>query len=318
MDFLYVVAGFAGLLFGGEMLVRGAVSVARGLNVSPMVIGLTLVGFGTSTPELVTSINAALAGSPGIAMGNVVGSNICNILLILGMGALIAPITVHREALRRDGSVLAVATVLCVVAVLYGTVGRAAGAVLVAALGGYLVMTFWLESRRQSPAAEVYEAEADLPAPVGHGGMGPATLAFVAGLALTLVAARFLVQGAVGLAADWGMSEAVIGVTVVAVGTSMPELVTSVIAARRGQGDVAFGNVIGSNIFNILGILGVTALVRPMAVPPEIMRLDIWVMLAATALLFVIARSGWDISRREGGLLAGAYGAYLGWLVINI
>jgi cation:H+ antiporter len=317
MDILYVVAGFAGLLFGGDLLVRGAVSIARALRVSPLVIGLTLVGFGTSTPELLTSVNAALAGSPGIAVGNVVGSNICNILLILGAAALVAPIAVDRDGLRRDGSMLALATLLCVAAVLYGTIGRVSGTLLVAGLGAYLVVTFWLESRRHPALAELHEAQADLPDPVGRG-MLLAGLAFAGGLALTLVAARFLVQGAIGLAEAWGMSEAVIGLTIVAVGTSMPELVTSVIAARKGQGDVAFGNIVGSNIFNILGILGVTALVRPMEVPSEIIQLDVWVMLGATALLFVIARLGWIISRRDGALLLGGYGAYLGWLVLSL
>lgn len=317
MDFLYVVAGLVGLVVGGDLLVRGAVSIARALRVSPMVIGLTLVGFGTSTPELVTSINAALAGSPGIAMGNVVGSNICNILLILGIGAMVAPIAVQREALRRDGSVLAVATLLCVAAVLWGVVGRMSGTVLLVALACYLGVTLWMESRRHSVAAEVYEAEADLARPIGRG-QALSALAFVGGLVLTLIAARYLVQGAVGLAAAFGLSEAVIGLTIVAVGTSMPELVTSVIAARKGQGDVAFGNVLGSNIFNILGILGATALVRPLAVPPEIILFDIWVMLAATLLMFVVARIGWDITRRDGALLLGGYGAYLGWLLVSL
>lgn len=312
-----VIGGFVALLVGGEYLVRGAVAIASRLGMSPMVIGLTLVGFGTSTPELLTSLQAAFAGAPGIAVGNVVGSNIANILLILGVAAAITPITVNPEAFRRDGAVLIAASLAGLAIVLTGSLGRGAGAVLLAGLFAYVTLTILFERRRHSAAAALYEAEAES---VEIPGISPlvAAFQFAGGLAVTLLGARLLVSGAVGLATDLGVSDAVIGLTVVAIGTSMPELVTSIVAARRGHGDVAFGNILGSNIFNILGILGTTALVKPLAVPQVIADFDIWVMLAATALLVATAVSGWRINRTEGAILLGCYIAYLAWLVAGI
>lgn len=310
-----IVIGLAGLILGGELLVRGAVAAANAFRISPMVIGLTLVGFGTSTPELVTSLQAALWGSSGIAIGNVVGSNIGNVLLILGIAALIAPVAVNPAAFRRDGAVMLLATILCLGAVLIGDMSRLAGLLFVCALAVYLAVTLLVERRnRTSPARDVYEAESE--AVPGRDPSLIVSLAFaLGGLAITILGARFLVDGAVTAAQTIGLSEAVIGLTIVAVGTSMPELVTSIIAVRKGQGDVALGNILGSNIFNILGILGITALVQPMAVPPEIIRLDIWVMAAAALLLVLFARSGWRISRTEGVVMIGLYLAYLGWLL---
>jgi cation:H+ antiporter len=309
-----VIAGLAGLVIGGELLVRGAVSAAKGFGISPMVIGLTLVGFGTSTPELVTSVQAALTGSPGIAMGNIVGSNIGNVLLILGIAALLAPIAVAPGALRRDGSAMLVATALCLGVVLMGTVSRLMGLGFVVVLALYLWHTLRSE-RREATATPVYEAEAEaVPAPEMR--LGIALTLALGGLVVTILGARALVSGAVSLAQAAGISETVIGLTIVAIGTSMPELVTSVIAVRKGQGEVAFGNVLGSNIFNILGILGITALIAPLPVPAEIIRGDIWVMLASALLLVVFARSGWRVGRREGAVLVAGYGVYLGWLLL--
>ena len=317
MEFILIAVGFAGLMFGGEMLVKGAVSAATRMGISPMVIGLTLVGFGTSTPELVTSLQAAFAGAPGLAIGNVVGSNTANVLLILAVAALIAPIAVNRDAFWRDGTVMIAASLACLAIVLSGMVGRTGGALLVAGLIAYLTYTLWSERKKPSPAGEVYahEAEAVPGKPVG---LAASLGLFVVGLAITLAGARFLVQGAVGIATDFGVSEAVIGVTIVAVGTSLPELVTSVIAARKGEADVALGNVIGSNIFNILGILGITALVSPMTVPSEIATRDIWVMLVAAGALIAVAVTGWRINRTEGGVMLALYAAYLGWLVATL
>lgn len=310
-----IVLGLAGLVIGGDLLVRGAVSVARSLRISPMVIGLTLVGFGTSTPELVASLQAALAGSPGIAVGNVVGSNIGNTLLILGLAAVIAPIAVNPAALRRDGSVMILATVICITAFLTGDLTRMTGLAFVLALGGYLAFTLIRERREGTAALDLYKAEATV-LPVPDHAMGRSLIIALAGLAITILGARFLVSGSVMAAQAMGLSEAVIGLTIVAIGTSMPELVTSVIAVRKGQGDVALGNVLGSNIFNILGILGITAIVTPLAVPPEILRLDIWVMLAASVALFVVARTGWRIGRAEGAAMLCCYLVYLGWLLV--
>lgn len=311
-----VVLGLVGLIVGGELLVRGAVSAARAFRISPMIIGLTLVGFGTSTPELVTSLQAALTGSSGIAIGNVVGSNIGNVLLILGIAALVAPIAIDRTAFVRDGAVVALATMLCLAVVLIGDVGRLVGLLFVLSLATYLTVTLLAERRASSsPASAVYEAEAEAVPGPDHG-LGASLALAIAGLVVTIVGARFLVSGAVSLAQAAGVSETVIGLTIVAIGTSMPELVTAVIAVRKGQGDVALGNVLGSNVFNILGILGVTALVQPMVVPDQIVGLDIWVMCAATVLLVVFARTGWRIGRREGAVMVGCYAAYLAWLLL--
>jgi cation:H+ antiporter len=314
VDILLLLGGLVCLVVGGELLVRGSVAVAAGLRVPPLVIGLTLVGFGTSTPELVTSLQAAFAGSPGIAMGNVVGSNIGNILLILGLTAAFRSIAVNPASLRRDGGALALATLACVAVVLMGAVGRLAGLGLVALLAAYLAYTLITERRRETAAGEMYAAEAGLKTPA-QGRLWLSALTAVAGLAITILGARLLVTGAVSLAAAAGISETVIGLTVVAIGTSLPELVTSIIAIRKGESDVAFGNIVGSNIFNILGILGITALVHPLAVPPEIARLDIWVMSAATVALIVFAWTGWRVGRREGAAFLAAYGVYLGVLL---
>ncbi|WP_371931787.1 calcium/sodium antiporter [Mameliella sp. MMSF_3552] len=316
MDALYIGIGLLAMIAGGDLLVRGAVAVARVLRVPPMVIGLTLVGFGTSSPELVTSLQAALSGAPGIAVGNVLGSNIGNVLLILGIAALVGAIAVDRRALMRDGTMLLVATGLGIIALAQAEVGRIAGGVFVAVLSAYLAGTLIAERRRASKAGQVYMAEADL-LPARPARILPSALTALAGLGLTILGARFLVEGAVGLAAAAGVSETLIGLTIVAIGTSAPELVTSIMAVRKGEGDVAFGNIIGSNIFNLLGILGVTALVTPIAVPAQVMGFDVWVMLATTLLLLVFAVTGARISRREGAVLLAGYAAYLGWLILQ-
>ncbi len=306
---LSLLGGLACLLAGGELLVRGAVGAARALGVSPLMVGLTIVGFGTSTPELVTSLKAAFAGSPGIAVGNVVGSNIANILLILGIAALLAPVLIGRAAFRRDAAVLLLSLAALAAVVHAGAAGRLAGLGLVAALAAYLVL--------------VYRAErvaAPEPAPAGPDAipprLGAALPTAVAGLALTLLGAHLLVEGAVGLARLGGLSETVIGLTIVAVGTSLPELVTSIVAAIRRQGDVAFGNIVGSNVFNILGILGVTALVHPVPIPPEIARLDLWVVAGATLALVVAGVALARIPRAVGGLFLAAYAGYLAVLAV--
>ena len=303
MSLVYIVAGLLGLLFGGEALVRGAVAIAARLRISPLVIGVTLVGFGTSTPELLTSLQAAWIGAPGIAVGNVVGSNIANILLILGAAAALSPITIGPRAFRRDGTALMLGTALGMGLLAMGLIGAAGGALLLTALLIYLATVL----RSGDSAVEAPEV----------GQMAPLlALAYaLGGLVVTIIGARLLVLGAVDVAAGLGVSEAVIGLTIVAVGTSLPELVTSVIAARRGQSDLAFGNVLGSNLFNLLGILGITALVHPLEVPGEILSFDIWVMGGATLALGLVAVTGWRITRGEGALLLAGYAAYLAALV---
>ena len=307
MLFLELAAGFGLLLLGGESLVRGAAGLALRMGVSPLLIGLTVVGFGTSMPELVTSLEAAFAGSPGIAIGNVVGSNTANVLLILGVAALLAPIPVRRAAFLRDGSVAAFAALACLAVILVGSLERASGLILVALLIGYIV--FAARRERMAPAAED-------PLKGARRGMAvPVALGFaLGGLAMTVLGARLLVGGAIALAEVAGVSDTVIGLTVVAVGTSLPELATSVMAAWRREPEIAFGNIVGSNIYNVLGILGITAAVHPIPVPEEIVRFDIWVMLAASAAMTAAAVTGWTITRREGAAMLAAYVLYIGVL----
>ena len=309
----WLVLGLALLLAGGELLVRGAVATARHLKISPLVIGVTLVGFGTSTPELVTSLEAAFRGSPGIAVGNVVGSNTANILLILGLSALIYPIACDPRALTRDATVAVIAALACLAVVVNGTIGTTTGFVFLAALAGYVAFSLVQDRRKAGPAAALHQQEADLVARVGTGLWLSIGLA-VAGIAITILGARVLVDAAMALAQTFGFSETIIALTIVAVGTSLPELVSSVIAAFRRHGDVALGNVLGSNIYNVFGILGVTAAVHPLDIPTQILRLDIWVMLAATAAMMLFAVTGRRLSRGEGAALFCGYIVYTGFL----
>jgi cation:H+ antiporter len=311
---LLLLAGLAMLGLGGDVLVRGAVGVARRFGLSPLLIGLTLVGFGTSMPELATSLQANLSGSPAVAIGNVVGSNIANILLILGIAALIGPIACDRAAFRRDGPMLAASQLALAAVILTGMIGRAEGAAMLAGLLAYTVWCYVSERRaaggRPDPAARMRAQEAELPTPQGAPPWLSAAMA-LGGIALTILGARLLVDGATELALAAGISETVIGLTLVAVGTSLPELATSVVAALRRQGDVAFGNVIGSNVFNALGIVGVAALARPMPVPAQILGFDLWVMLGVAALGIAATMTGWRIDRREALLFLAGYIVYL-------
>lgn len=308
MTWIALAAGLALLLGGGEALVKGSVATATRLGVSPLFIGLTLVGFGTSTPELVTSIEAALVGAPGIAVGNIVGSCIANVLLILGVGALLLPMGTTPWTLGRDGTVLIGASLLLVAVALGGMLDRWMGGGFLVLLVAYTVYASFTE--RIGSDGDAAAADAVTP--------GPATLPPGAGLALAaggivavVVGAGLLVGSAIEIAAAFGLSQTVIGLTLVAIGTSLPELATTIMAAVRRQGGVALGNVIGSNIFNILGIGGATALVTPITMPAEIVHFDIWVMLATALLLVAFAASGWRISRTEGLLLLTGYAAYL-------
>ncbi|GHG14656.1 MULTISPECIES: calcium/sodium antiporter [Paracoccus] len=321
---LQLVGGLILLMLGGEMLVRGAVQVANRLGVSPLVIGLTLVGFGTSTPELVTSVQAALSGSPGIAYGNIVGSNIANILLILGIAAIITPIAVSSNALKRDSTIMVLVTVVFAIVAALVPMGLLAGLVFVLALAGYIFAAFWQERGLAAGALDdahgaafdkslaLQEADPALKAPseIGRSAFLSILIA-IAGLALVVLGGNFLVSGAVGLARSFSISETIIGLTIVAIGTSMPELVTSVMAALRKQTEVAFGNVVGSNIYNILGIGGFTALISPTNVPSEIVRFDNLIMIGASLVLVAFAFTGRRISRREGAVLVAGYAAYV-------
>lgn len=306
--------GLVLLLVGGELLVRGAVASATALGVSPLLIGLTLVGFGTSTPELVTSVTAALNGSPGIAVGNVVGSNIANILFILGLSAVIYPMAVSPKGFRRDAIMVSAAALACLAVVLSGHMGRAVGVAFIASLLAYVVFVYVQEKRAPDEAALVAEHRAQ-DARSGPRQWGLSLAMAVGGIAITIVGAHFLVDGSIAMAKSLGVSDTIIGLTIVAVGTSMPELVTSVMAALRKHADVAYGNIVGSNIFNVLFILGTTSVIQPIDIPAQIARFDIWVMLAATALLVYFARTGTKLQRWEGWVFLAAFAGYTGYLI---
>ncbi len=313
MTILLIILGLVLLAVGGDILVRGAVGVASRLGVSPLLAGLTIVGFGTSTPELVTSLFAAMDGAPGIAVGNIVGSNIANILLILGVSALILPLAVSPAAFRRDGLALAAATIACLAAVLFGFLSRPVGIGLLALLVGYIVWAYRSERKSPDEGAEMHEHLAVDATSPGMGLLAGLGLALV-GIVGTIVGARLLVDGAIEIARNLGVAETVIGLTVVAVGTSLPELVACVVAALRRHPDVVLGNIIGSNIYNVLGILGVTAIVQPIAIPTEIASFDIWVLLGTTALLGLFLRTGWTLKRWEGGVFLVLYAGYVAYL----
>ncbi|MBN2759919.1 MAG: calcium/sodium antiporter [Rhodobacteraceae bacterium] len=299
MDWLLLVVGLLGLFLGGEALVRGAVAVAHRFAMPPLLIGLTVVGFGTSTPELLVSVQAALGGVPDIAIGNVVGSNIGNILLIVGVTALIWPITVAARSLRRDLAVMILAAFALVPLFWLGQIGRFAGLALVLGLLAYLVWSY-LDPQGDAP-------ESDAPAQPLWQSIGW----LLAGLAGLMLGARLLVDGAVNIAQALGLSEAFIGLTIVAIGTSLPELATSLMAALRKQSAIAIGNIVGSNVFNVLGILGATAIIAPIPVAGRFLTFDLPVMIGVSALLAVLllARSG--VGRAGGAVLLLGYAAYV-------
>ncbi|WP_439484902.1 calcium/sodium antiporter [Blastomonas fulva] len=322
MQGLFLLLGLVLLIGGGDVLVRGAVRIAERLRLSPMLIGLTVVGMGTSMPELAASVQASLAGSPGIALGNIVGSNIANALLILGAAALIAPIAVQSKALWRDGGVATLAAMALLAAGASVGLSRAAGFAFLCAMAGYIYFAYRQE-RAGAPHGAAYDRaiameEVD-PALVPHdkptASLATALALFAVGLALIVAGGVVLVDAAIQIAQQLGISDAVIGLTIVAVGTSFPELVTSVIAAYRRQGDIALGNVLGSNIYNILFIGGITGVVAPTAVPASIMGFDLWVLLATSVLVMVLALTGRRLGRIEGLTLVAAYCVYLGYTV---
>lgn len=310
-----ILLGLALLALGGEGVVRGAVGLARKIGVSELLIGLTLVGFGTSTPELLTSINAATAGSPGIAIGNVVGSNISNILLIFAIVILVRPVLVDRKAIGRDSAVMIGVSILLVAfAVTVGELARWVGAVFFAGLIAYIATAFLMERKGGEAAAmhagEVKEHTSEKPDPIWL------CLVFaLGGLAFLIVGADSLVKGAITLAQAAGLSETVIGLTIVAIGTSLPELVASLAAAIKGRSDVAVGNIIGSNIYNILGILGLTALVTPVVVPPDMIARDWIAMLGAAGLLVALAFATGKLGRLTGLTFLALYGVYTYFLL---
>ncbi|RLT96808.1 calcium/sodium antiporter [Ketobacter sp.] len=310
LDMLLIAVGVLLLTGGGEALIRGSLAAANRLGISPLLSGLLIVGFGTSAPELVVSIDAALSDRPDIAIGNVVGSNIGNVLLILGICAIISPLAVRPLVLRRDAVTALAASVLFLLLVGGDALVRSDAAIFLLSLAAYLVWAYRTERSGNAPSAGLHIAEGQevTSLPTSALRIGAAV---VFGLALLIAGSQVLLKGAVGIAESLGVSQAVIGLTLVAVGTSLPELSISVIAAFRRHADVAIGNVLGSNIFNLLGILGVSALLQPLPVHARILLFDQWVMLGTSLILLFFLYTGSRLSRFEGSLLLLGYGVYL-------
>jgi cation:H+ antiporter len=303
-----LLGGFVVLLLGGDFLVRGAVALAEKLCVSPLVIGLTVVALGTSMPELMVSVKAVLHDAPGIAIGNVVGSNIANVLLVLGVPAIIFPITASGASLNRDNLVMVGASLLFIAFCWAGTLVAWQGALFVILLGGFIFHTYWSAPKSGVTPTDSEDLDGVSGAPHGLAvSLGMIGL----GLAGLLLGASLLVDGAVAVAREAGVSETVIGLTMIALGTSLPELTTTIIAAFRRHGEVAIGNVIGSNLFNILGVMGVTSLLMPVPVSPEILNFDLWIMLGASALLIPFAFFHLPIGRFVGIVFTTAYVFYI-------
>lgn len=309
VDLLKVAFGIAVLAAGGEAVVRGALAAAKRLKISPIMAGLVIVGFGTSAPELVVSIDAAANKQPGIALGNVIGSNIGNILLILGCCALIAPLSISRRLLIRDGVIALSAAIIFIVLALGSGLTRLDGALMIALLGVYLGWAYWGEVKRGAAIGEVHKAEASEMQLLPKSAL-LIVLSVVGGLVLLIGGSRLTLGGALGLGQALGVPNAVIGLTVVAVGTSLPEFAVSVLATLRRHADVAVGNVLGSNIFNTLGILGVSATLQPLPLEGRMSLVDQWVMLGSAVVLLAFLATGRRLSRLEGGILALAYAVY--------
>ncbi len=295
-----MLAGLVGLFLGGEGLVRGSVGIAKRMAIPPLLIGLTVVGFGTSMPELLVSVDAALGGVPDIAVGNIVGSNIANILLIVGVTCLVWPIRVSGATLKRDTAVMLIAAAVLIPVFATGQVGRLSGVALFAGLVGYLIWAY----------LQPGDAEDDLDAGAPQS-MVVSALWVLVGLVALLFGARFLVDGSVNIARGFGVSEAFIGLTIVAIGTSLPELATSVIAAFRKQSEIAIGNVVGSNIFNVLGILGITAIITPIPVADRFLTFDLPIMIGVSVVLTALLLTQKIIGRGFGLLLIAGYITYV-------
>ncbi len=315
MPVLAVLAGLLLLVWSADRFVDGAAATARHLGISPLLIGMVVIGFGTSAPELVVSVMAAMDGSPGIALGNAYGSNIANIALILGLTAVIAPIAVHSQVIRREMPILLAVTAVAAVQVYDGQVTRIEGIVLLLLLVGLVGWNIYQGRRGQIDplGGEVEQELVAHPMPLRK-----AMIWLAVGLLLLVASSRLLVWGAVDIAQFFGVSDLVIGLTVVAIGTSLPELASSIAAIRKNEHDLALGNVIGSNLFNTLGVVGLAGMIHPMTAEPAVFTRDMAVMGALTLALFFFAygfRGPGRISRIEGGMLLAAFVGYTAYLL---
>ena len=320
MTILIFFAGLIALTAGAELLVRGASKMALSFGISPLVVGLTIVAFGTSTPEVAVSVGAILDGQTDIAVGNVVGSNIFNLLFILGMSALVAPLVVHIQLIRQEVPILLGASLLLLVFSLDGRVGVVEGIILFSLLVVYTVFLVVQSRRETQEAKDEYAGEFRPSSKRGWDGRLPVQIGLIVlGLTMLVVGAGWLVSSAVVFAKTLGVSDVMIGLTIVAVGTSIPDAATSLMAAIKGERDIAVGNVVGSSTFNILGCVGISGLAAGnsgLVIPPSLMAFDIWVMVAAALACLPVFITGREIARWEGGMLLGLYVAYLSYLVL--
>ena len=321
MTFVGLVVGLVALVLGAEWLVRGASSLASRLGIAPIIIGLTVVAFGTSAPEMAVSVAGSVSGNADVALGNVIGSNLFNILFILGLSAAVSGLSIEQRLLRFDIPLLLVISVVSYALALNEVIGRIEGLVLFI---GVLAYTGWLIRGARNEQSDVVKAEYEEEVKSVEGSTFKASAPFqiglvVVGLGLLIIGSQFLVSSATEIAEALGVSDLVIGLTVVAAGTSLPELATSVLAAIRGQRDIAVGNVVGSNIFNLLAVLGASAAVSDagIAVNDEAIRLDFPVMIVATIVLIPICWNGFMIKRWEGAVLVGFYVAYVVYLILS-
>lgn len=310
--------GLAALAIGAEFLVRGASRLALSVGISPLVVGLTVVAMGTSAPEMAVSVDAALSGSVDVAVGNVIGSNIFNVLFILGTSALIVPLAVHAQIIRQEVPIMIAATLLFVVMAIDGRISFGEAALLLGALAAYTVFII-LQSRRESRETFGEFASEMPPAASWDKHWSVQVLAVLGGLALLIVGADLLVDAATSFARALGVSDLVIGLTIVAAGTSLPEVAASLMAALRGERDIAVGNVVGSNVFNILGCLGLAGMAAPdgLVVAADLLRTDIWVLLAAMLACIPVFAYRHEITRWQGGLLLLSYMSYTTWLLLH-
>jgi cation:H+ antiporter len=315
MTFFWLATGLVVLVAGAEALVRGASRAARALGISPLVIGLTVVAYGTSSPELAVSVGSSIEGQADIAVGNVVGSNIFNVLFILGISALITPLAVSRQLVRLDVPIMIVVSGLALLLSNDGCFSRFDGVALSAGIVAYTLFLL-RQGRKEAGGAGAAPSQGRETATASRWAVNAVLI--VAGLVLLVMGARWLVKGAVDIARDLGVSELVTGLTIVAAGTSLPEVATSIVAAIRGERDIAVGNVVGSNIFNILAVLGLSGIVAPDGLPVSaaVLRFDIPVMIAVAVACMPIFFTGYRIARWEGALFLGYYAAYTLYLVL--
>jgi len=319
-DGFFVLLGLLLLVGGGEALVRGASGIAILARVTPAVVGLTIVAAGTSMPELVVSLQAAIRGSPGLSLGNVVGSNIFNIAAVLGLTALVRPLRIQGNTVRFEWPVMMLAACLLHLLARDLLLDRVEGFFMTLGMVGFIAYAAWI-GRKNATAHEQEEYEDVETASFGRTGRAAWLfngIAVALGGALLAGGSTALVHGATGIAKTMGVSDVVIGLTIVAAGTSTPELITSLVAAWRGKDDIAVGNVVGSNVINVLGIAGATSLVHPLAVPPELLARDDWWMLGASLLLFPLMRTGMRVTRAEGALLFAGFLTYMTLLVRSV